>query len=101
MSSTPFQLGVPIVDEVPPKDGTYILRTKDFSEVQKAIGLLARQLRKSDLIMIHRIGYRPDHPIPLSKLFTEVKVACGKAEAWMNYSYMTIGWSNIICGDKT
>ena len=82
MSSTPFCLGIPVVDNVPAEKGSYVLRAKDESELSRKINVLQGQLSKNDLIKIYYIGYRPDCPIPVSRFFAEVYVGIGEAETW-------------------
>ena len=82
MSSTPFNLGIPVVDSVPPEGGKYVLRAKDEADLSLKIQALQNALSKNDLIMIYFIGYRPDKPIPVSRFFAEISVEIGKAEVW-------------------
>lgn len=97
MSSTPFQLGVPVVDSLPNEDGTYILRTRSKDDAISEINRLRKNLTKNDLIKVYYIGYRPDNPIPVSRYFTEVSINIGIAERWMTmlpiglYSLITTG----------
>lgn len=100
MSSTPFNLGLPVVDSVPPEGGEYVLRAKDKSDLSRKIQTLQITLSKNDLIKIYFIGYRPDRPIPVSRFFAEISVEIGKAEGWhkgfglWNYSL----WHRIATG---
>jgi hypothetical protein len=100
MSSTPFNLGLPVVDSVPPEGGEYVLRAKDESDLSRKIQTLQTTLSKNDLIKIFFIGYRPDRPIPVSRFFDEISVEIGKAEVWnkrfglWNYSL----WHRIATG---
>ena len=82
MSSTPFNLGLPVVDSVPPEGGEYVLRAKDESDLSRKIQNLQNTISKNDLIKIYFIGYRPDRPIPVSRFFAEISVEIGKAEVW-------------------
>lgn len=82
MSSTPFDLGLPVVDSVPPERGRYVLRAKDETDLSRKIQALQYTLSKNDLIRIHFIGYRPDKPVPVSRFFAEVWVEIGEAGAW-------------------
>lgn len=82
MSSTPFNLGLPVVDSAPPEGGKYVLRAKDESDLSRKIQNLQNILSKNDLIRIYFIGYRPDRPIPVSRFFAEISVEIGKADVW-------------------
>ena len=81
--NTPFDLGLPVVDIVPPEHGTYVLRAKDKADLSRKIQTLQYALSKNDLISIYFIGYRPDRPVPVSRFFAEIRVETGKAaEEW-------------------
>ena len=82
MSSTPFDLGLPVVDIVPPEHGRYVLRAKDEADLSRKIQTLQYALSKNDLISIYFIGYRPDRPVPVSRFFAEIRVETGEAEEW-------------------
>ena len=82
MSSTPFNLGIPVMDDVPPRSGSYVLRSKDENGLSRKIQELQHLLSKNDLIRIYYIGYRPDWPIPVSRYFAEIYVGIGEAEEW-------------------
>ena len=82
MSSTPFCLGLPVVNDIPLQGGSYVLRTKNEAELSQAIQKLQKNLSKNDLIKIYYIGYRPDHPIPVGRFFAEIYVGIGEAEGW-------------------
>ena len=82
MSSTPFNLGLPVVDSVPPEGGKYVLKAKDEADLSRKIQTLQNELSKNDLIRIYFVGYRPDRPIPVSRFFAEISVEIGKAEVW-------------------
>ena len=82
MSSTPFNLGIPVVDIVPPEGGEYVLKAKDEADLSLKIQTLQNALSKNDLIMIYFIGYRPDRPIPVNRFFAEISVEIGEAEVW-------------------
>lgn len=85
MSSTPFCLGVPVVDSLPNSDGTYILRSKSRRDAIKEIERLRQNLSTKDCVSVYWIGNRPDKPIPVSRYFTEVRVEIGGAENWMRF----------------
>ena len=89
MSSTPFCLGIQVIDEIPPIDGNYVLRTKNDYDVRMEIRKLQDKLSTNDLIKIYCIGYRPDKPIPVSRYFTEVSVQIGEAQSgyWYTGAY--------------
>lgn len=80
MSNTPFDLGLPVVDSVPPERGRYVLRAKDETDLSRKIQTLQNALSKNDLIRIYFIGYRPDRPFPVSRFFAEIRVEIGEAE---------------------
>ena len=82
MSSTPFCLGIPVVNEVPLQEGSYVVRTKNEAELSQVIQNLQKNLSKKDLIKIYRIGYRPDYPIHVGRYFAEIHIGIGKAEEW-------------------
>ena len=82
MSSTPFNLGIPVVDSIPPEGGKYVLRAKDEADLSLKIQTLQNALSKNDLIRIYYIGYRPDRPIPVNRFFAEISVEIGEAEVW-------------------
>lgn len=82
MSSTPFNLGIPVVDNVQPEGGKYVLRAKDEADLSLKIQALQNALSKNDLIRIYFIGYLPDRPIPVSRFFAEISVEIGKTEVW-------------------
>ena len=96
MSSTPFCLGIPVVDEIPPIDGNYVLRTKNYYDLGIEIRKLQDKLSTNDLIKIYCIGYRPDEPIPVSRYFTEISVQIGKAQKYHNFGYWYIGTYRMI-----
>ena len=82
MSSIPFSLGIPVVDELPPQSGQYVLRSKDEQDLSRKVQKLQSGLTKDDLIKVYYIGYRPDRPIPVSRYFAEIYVGIGEAEEW-------------------
>jgi len=96
MSSTPFSLGIPIVDEIPPIDGNYVLRTKYDYDLGIEIRKLQDKLSTNDLIKIYRIGHRPDKPIPVSRYFTEVSVRIGGAQDYHNFGYWYIDLYHMV-----
>lgn len=100
MSSTPFCLGIPVVDHLLPKDGSVILRTANKEEVQLELNKLQKTLTTKDLIKVHPIGYRPDHPVPISKYFIEVSVQLGEAETWHKLPRLFNLWSWVSTGLK-
>ena len=82
MSSTPFYLGLPVVDELPTQSGKYVLRARDEQDLSRKVQKLQSVLTKDDLIKIYYIGYRPDRPIPVSRYFAEIYVGIGESEEW-------------------
>lgn len=88
MSSTPFCLGLPVVDDLPSESGSYVLRTKDQKELAEKIRNLQDRLTVKDLIKIYFIGFRPDVPVPVSRYFAEICIEIGGAEERHNmYGY--------------
>lgn len=82
MSSTPFCLGIPVVDELPTQSGQYVLRSRDKQDLLRKVQKLQSVLTKNDLIKIYHIGYRPDKSFPVSRYFAEIYVGIGEAEEW-------------------
>lgn len=84
MSSAPFCLGIPVMDDLPAESGSYVLRTRGKKEFTEKIQDLQNKLTVRDLIKIYFIGYRPDSPVPVSRYFAEVCIEIGGAEGWQN-----------------
>lgn len=82
MSSMPFCLGIPVVDELPPQNGQYVLRSRNEQDLSHKVQKFQSVLTKDDLIKIYCIGYRPDRPIPVSRYFAEIYVGIGEADEW-------------------
>lgn len=99
MSSTPFCLGLPIVDILSPENGGYVLRSKDRSEAIKEIKRIRELLTLDDVISWYYIGNRPDSPIPVSRYFTEVNIEIGQAEKWMRGLCIS-AWSLVTTGKR-
>lgn len=98
MSSLPFRLGCPVVDELPCEDGIYVLRARNPENMFDKVDELKCKLCKNDLIRIYPIGYKPDDPIPVCRYFVEVHINIGAAPAdgalpyaVGHYRYWTIG----------
>lgn len=88
MSSTPFCLGLPVVDDLPAESGSYVLRAKDQKELAEKIRNLQDRLTVKDLIKIYFIGYRPDSPVPVSRYFAEIHLKiCGDEERHSMHGY--------------
>ena len=100
MSSGPFCLGVPVVDDLKPIAMNCVLRTKNDAEMQSEIRRIQHLLTTKDLIKIYPIGYRPDQPVPTSAYFTEVHISIGDAEEWMNSLGYLSWWWQIATGMK-
>lgn len=77
MSSLPFKLGLPVLDIIPPEDGVYILRSTDPEHRARKLARLQRSLSEKDLITFWDLGFKPDHPCPVSMFFTEVRITIG------------------------
>ena len=82
MSSKPFCLCLPVVNELPTQSGDYILRSKDEQDLSRKVQKLQNELTKGDLIMIYYIGYRPDKSFPVARFFAEIYVGLGEAMEW-------------------
>lgn len=74
MSSTPFQLGIPVVDKLEPINGNWVLRSKNSTEASNEIKRVCGELYEDDVIMTFPLRYYPDHPVPVCMYFTEVKI---------------------------
>ena len=97
MSSTPFCLGIPVVDDLPVEPGAYVLRTRTKHDVGTKIRDLQDRLSIHDLIKIYLIGYRPDKPIPVSRYFAEIHIDIDGAEKWeRNFGYWNTGMFHTI-----
>ena len=82
MSSTPFQLGLKVVDDFkydPPFDGaemSFIMRGKDEKDaVAKLIKILDNVPDNMEMLIYH-IGMRPDNPVPVARYFIEARIEC-------------------------
>ena len=102
MSSVPFCLGVPVVDDIHAESGIYVLRTRSYHDLALKVNDLQDRLSKRDLIRFFIIGYRPDKPIPVGRLFTEVMVYIGGAQEWQpTFGYWYVGaYHRIATGMK-
>lgn len=98
MSSSPFRLGIPVVDHLPAISGDYVLRSKNEDAHIEEIQRLQQELSVNDIIKIYRIGLRPDHPIPISQYFTEVHVGIGEVEEWRNTFNGLSLYHNVVTG---
>lgn len=80
MSSTPFMLGLKVVDNFkydPPFEGakiSFIMRGKDEKDtVEKLIKILDDVPENMEMLIYH-IGFRPDYPVPVARYFIEVEI---------------------------
>ena len=80
MSSTPFQLGLKVVDNFkydPPFNGakiSFIIRGKDEKDtVAKLIKILDDVPDNMEMLIYH-IGFRPDKPISVARYFIEAEI---------------------------
>lgn len=80
MSSTPFQLGLKVVDDFkydPPFEGakiSFIMRGKDEKDtIAKLIKILDDVPDNMEMLNYH-IGFRPDKPIPVARYFIEAEI---------------------------
>ena len=80
MSSSPFALGIPVVDHLPLTDGSYVLRADTRDQLYKRIARYQEMITPEDRIIVSDIGYRPDRPVPVRKFFAEVRVIIGPSE---------------------
>ena len=97
MSSAPFSLGLPVVDQVPLSTGSLVLRSKSKEAEDIKLHRLRGMLTEDDLILVHTIGYRPDHPVPVAMWFSEVKVVMGGAKDGL-LKFGFIGWTYVGTG---
>lgn len=96
MSSCPFDVGLPIYDDVPAfLEDSFILRAKDRKSMFHLVNKLVQLTPRSKDVLVCHIGLRPDHPIPRAMYFVEIgtrdHIVGGTAEIlW--------GWVNAIQG---
>lgn len=101
MSSTPFCLGLPVVDRLKATDMECVLRTKTFMEAKAEIRRIQNLLTSKDLIKVYIIGYRPDSPVPVAMCFTEIHITIGGAEDWIHSLGPYSGaWTCVVAGIK-
>lgn len=74
MSSAPFQLGLEVVNRLPIENCWVVLRTKDRAAMIREIARVREHTTVRDEILVHELGYRPDHPVPCAMWFAEVKI---------------------------
>ena len=98
MSSMPFQLGIQVVDFIPTKSGSYVLRAKDKESAMLEIGRIRKILTKKDIIKTYMIGMRPDYPIPIGRYFIEVCIEISGADDWMNSLPLVCLYNSVTTG---
>ena len=97
--STPFCIGLPVVDTLDVTSRNVVLRCNDADGLIGMIRHLQRLLSKNDMIKVYEIGYRPDKPIPRAKYFAEVHVSIGNAEEWMYpFGLFSGAWTYVVTG---
>ena len=80
MSSTPFQLGLKVVDDFkydPPFEGaniSFIMRGKDEKDTVAKLIKILNDVPDNMEMLIYHIGFRPDKPIPVARYFIEAKI---------------------------
>ena len=80
MSSTPFCLGLKVVDDFKydqPFDGakiSFIMRGKDEKDTVSKLLKILDDVPDSMEMLIHHIGFRPDKPIPVARYFIEAEI---------------------------
>lgn len=80
MSSTPFQLGLKVVDDFkyePPFDGaeiSFIMRGENEKDVVAKLIKILDDVPDNMEMLIYHIGFRPDKPIPVSRYFIEAEI---------------------------
>ncbi len=99
MSSVPFCVGLPIVDELKPDAKNVILRSINREDAWSKIRKLQNQMSRKDLIKVWEIGMRPDKPIPVAMHFCEITIRPGEAEAYAMRS-LVWGWTTVVTGLK-
>lgn len=80
MSSTPFQLGLKVVDDFkydPPFEGakiSFIMRGKDEKDATAKLKKILDDVPNNMEMLIYHIGFRPDKPVPVARYFIEVEI---------------------------
>lgn len=80
MSSTPFQLGLKIVDDFkydPPFDGakiSFVMRGKDEKDTVAKLTKILDDVPDNMEMLIYHIGFRPDKPVPVTRYFIEAEI---------------------------
>lgn len=96
MSSAPFSLSMPVIDnpnENSPKE--FVLRCKNEDEYCEKMSNFLKCISPCYTVMCHRIGYRPDKPVPVARLFYEIKI---KKYDPLNYIFPF--WTHAYTGRK-
>ena len=76
MSSTPYQLGIPVYDNPVYALGcdNFVLEGRSIGHCIKMLNKLKEKTKKSKFIQYYPIGIRPAHPVPVARYFMEVEV---------------------------
>lgn len=80
MSSTPFQLGLKVVDDFkydPPFGGANIsfsMRGKDEKDAVAKLTKILDDVPDNMEMLIYHICFRPDKPVPVSRYFIEAEI---------------------------
>lgn len=102
MSSAPFCLGIPVVDSLEACDGSVVLRSRNKDSAIAELVRVRKELTRYDEMKIYYIGYRPDHPVPVSRYFTEVQINLGRNKDAPNLC-LFVGdgfWSTVMYGER-
>ena len=95
MSSTPFKLGLKVVDDFkydPPFEGakiSFIMRGKDEKDTVAKLIKILNDVPDNMEMLIYHIGFRPDKPIPVARYFIEAK-------AVLNHSRSLVGVAGLL-----
>lgn len=79
MSSTPFQLAVPVVDSFAYDSASgeavaFIMRGKDEMDCLRKLDKVLDNVPETMEMLTYHIGYRPDKPIPVARYFVEARI---------------------------
>lgn len=97
MSSTPFQLGLKIVDDFKydlPFDGakiSFVMRGRDKKDAVAKLIKILDDVPDSMEMLIYHIGFRPDKPIPVARYFIEAEIE--RKDKHVFPFFWHVGWS--------
>lgn len=105
MSSTPFQLGLKVVDDFkydPPFEGAriaFVMRGKDEKDTVAKLIKILDDVPEDMIMLIYHIGLRPDKPVPVPRYFIEVEI---DLKEWHPRPYLWhAAWNGAWQGKKT